>query len=122
MATAIQIRETAAENLGILALEGETLDSAKVADLDQAYIEVYNELQGLDLTTWGATEDVPDKYAKSVAMLVAEARAVKYQVADAKYQRIKIEGSGINGDGAAMRMIRRLQAAAKMGTTEIENF
>jgi hypothetical protein len=115
MATAKQIRETAAENLGILA-QGETLQSAEVADLDQAYIEVYNELQGLNLTTWAVADDVPDKYSRSIAMLVAESRAVKYQVAEAKYQRIKLESQ------QAIALIRELQAPAKMGTTEIENF
>ena len=115
MATATQIRETAAENLGILG-EGETLPSYEAADLDEAYIEVYNELQGLNLTTWAIATNVPDQYAKSVAMLVAEARAVKYQVPDARYQRIKLEKQ------EAMSMIRKLQAISKMGQTEIENF
>ena len=121
MATATQIRETAAENLGILG-EGETLPSYETADLDQAYTEVYKELQGLNLTTWAETANVPDQYARSVAMLVAEARAVKYQIPDNRYQRILLEGSGPNGDGKAMSMIRKLQAVSKMGQTEIENF
>ena len=115
MATAIQIRETAAENLGILG-EGETLPSYETADLDQAYTEVYKELQGLDLTTWAESADVPDQYARSIAMLVAEARGVKYQIPDNRYQRIKIESI------EAIAMIRKLQARAKMGQTEIENF
>lgn len=115
MATDAQIRETAAENLGIVG-EGESLPSYEADDLDQAYIEVYNELQGLRLTTWASTADVPDQYARSVAMLVAEARAVKYQVPDARYQRIKMEAV------EAMRMIRKLQANDIMGQTEIEDF
>ncbi|MBU8921790.1 MAG: hypothetical protein KOO63_08220 [Bacteroidales bacterium] len=115
MATATQTRETAAEILGILG-EGETLPSYETADLDQAYTEVFSELQALNLTTWAESADVPDQYARSVAMLVAEARAVKYQIPDARYQRIKLEKI------EAMRMIRELQARAKMGQTEIENF
>ena len=115
MATATQIRETAAENLGILG-EGETLPSYESADLDQAYTEVYKELQGLNLTTWDESADVPDQYARSMAMLVAESRCVKYQIPDNRYQRIKIEAI------EAMAMVRKLQARAKMGQTEIENF
>jgi hypothetical protein len=115
MATAQQIRETAAENLGILG-EGEVLPSYESDDLDQAYIEVYSELEGLELTAWAQASAVPDQYARSIAMLVAEARAVKYQIPDNRYQRIKIESI------EAMSMIRKQQAINKMGQTEIENF
>ena len=121
MATATQIRETAAENLGILG-EGETLPSYETADLDQAYTEVFKELQTLNLTTWAESANVPDQYAASVAMLVADQRAVKYQVPDNRYIRIKTEGWGSDMNGAAINKIRRLQARAKMGQTEIENF
>lgn len=115
MATAQQIRETAAENLGILG-EGETLPSYESDDLDQAYIEVYKELEGLNLTAWAQASNVPDQFARSVSTLVAEARAVKYQIPDNRYQRIKFEAV------EAMSMIRKLQERAKMGQTEIENF
>lgn len=115
MATAQQIRETAAENLGILG-EGETLPSYETADLNQAYTEVYAELQALDLAAWAYTSNVPDQYAKHVAMLVAESRAAKYQVPEERYQRIRLEAD------KAIRMIRRLQARAKMGQTIIENY
>ena len=115
MATPAQIRETAAENLGILG-EGETLPSYEINDLNQAATEVYAELQALNLTTWAEDANVPDQYAKSFAMLVAEARAVKYQIPDSRYQRIKLEGQ------EALSRIRELQARSKMGQTEIENF
>ena len=121
MATAQQIRETAAENLAILG-EGQVLTSYASDDLDQAYTEVYEQLQQLGLTTWSSTANVPDQYAGPVAMLVAEARAVKYRVPDAQYQRIKLEGSGSGDDGLAMKMIRKLSIRSKMGQTEIENF
>jgi hypothetical protein len=115
MATITQIKETAAENLGILG-EGETLPSYESADLTQAYLEVHAELQGLNLTTWSQAAAIPDQYAHSIAMLVAQARAVKYQVPQERYQRIKIESV------EAMALIRKLQARSKMGQTEIENF
>jgi len=115
MASAQQIRETAAENLGILG-EGETLPSYESDDLDQAYIEVYKELEGLELTAWAQAGDVPDQYARSVAILVAAARAVKYQIPDNRYQRLKIE------EIEAMSMIRKQQVRSKMSVTQIENF
>ena len=115
MATKIQIRETAAENLGILG-EGETLPSYEASDLDQSYLEVYAVLQGLELTSWASSANIPDQYASSVAMLVAANRATKYQIPDNRYQRIQLEAFG------AMRLIRELQAPTKMGVTEIENY
>ena len=114
MATSTQIRETAAENLGILG-EGEVLASYEVGDLDQAITEVYNELRQMNLTTWASTDAVPDEYARSFAMLVAESRAVKYQIPDNRYQRIKLEAS------SAIMRIRALQAKDKLGQTEIES-
>ena len=120
MATKIQIRETAAENLGIFG-EGQTLTSYQADDLDQAYAEVYAELQGLGLAPWASTGTIPDKYASSVAMLVAEARSTKYQIPDNRYMRIKIEGKGENLDGKAIKMLRKLQAVTVMGQTRIEN-
>ena len=115
MATAQIIRETAAENLGIHG-EGETIPSYEIADLNQAYTEVYAELQALDLAAWAYTDNVPDRFAKPVAMLVAESRAVKYQVPDARYQRIKLEAQ------EALHKIRMLQAPVKVGVTPIENY
>jgi hypothetical protein len=120
MATKIQIREYAAETLGILG-EGETLPSYEADDLDQAYDRIYEELQGLGLAPWASTADIPDKYASSVAMLVAEACAVKYQIPDNRYQRIKLEGKGVSLDGQAIKMLRKLQAVEIMGQTRIEN-
>jgi len=115
MATAQQIRETAAANLGIFG-EGQVLPAFESDDLDQAYNEVYAQLQGLELTAWLQTSDVPDQFAHSVAMLVAEARAVAYKIPDAQYQRVKFEAV------EAMSVIRKQQAIAKMGQTKIERF
>ena len=115
MATSAQIRVTAAENLGILA-EGETLPSFETADIDQAITEVYNELRRMNIVTWASTDSVPDEFARSFAMMVAEARAVKYQVPTERYQRIK--GEAMEG----MMRLRRLQAKQKIVQTPIEYF
>ena len=115
MATAQQIRETAAENLGILG-EGETLPSYETADLDQAYIEVYSELEAFDLAAWDFADDVPDRYSSSVSALVAATRATKYQVPTDRFERLMFE------EQKAIRMIRKLQAKSKMCPTQIVNF
>ena len=115
MATSAQIRTTAAENLGILA-EGETLPSFEVGDLNQAITEVYNELRRMNLVTWASTDAIPDEFARSFAMMVAESRAVKYQVPTERYQRIKVEAME-----ATMRF-RALQAKQKIIQTPIEYF
>ena len=115
MATIAQIRVSAAENLGILG-EGERLPSYETDDLKKAYTEVHAELQALRLTTWSDTAEIPDQYAWSVAMLVAEKRGVKYGIPTERYQQIKLES------GQAIKRIRELQIRSKMGQTEIENF
>ena len=121
MATAQKIRESAAEILGQLG-EGQTLESAITTDLNQAYIEVYAELQGLDLVPWALADEVPDRFAASVAMLVANNRAVKYRVPPEQYARIVSEGWGLSNDGKAIKTIIRLQTPAKVAPTKMENF
>jgi len=115
MSTLAQIRNDAGEILKLTG-EGQILRSAHDDDMSKAYTEVYAELQGLGLTSWSSTSDVPDKFSHSVAMLVAGARKEKYPVPDTLFQRI------LSGEGIAMARIRELQAPAKMGVTEIENF
>ena len=115
MATLAQIRQTAAENLGIHG-EGETLPDYESDDMGQAYNEVYAGLQDRGLTAWSSTADVPDLYAGPVAMLVAEARAVKYQIPENRYVRLKFEAT------EALKTIREVRASSKMGVTEIESF
>ena len=121
MATAAEIVESAAEVLGIVG-EGEMLTSYESGDLTQAYLEVYNILQARNLITWAYTSDIPDEYVWPVTMLVAEARATKYQIPQELYARIRSEASGDNDNGRAILMLRELQARSQMGTTEIENF
>jgi len=115
MATKADIRENAAENLGILG-EGTMLPSYATGDLNQAISEVYNTLDALDLVSWEETDDVPAEFAWAIAMLVADARATKYKVPPDTYQRIKLESAD------AMRLIRRLAARRKVGQTQIESF
>ena len=115
MATTVQIRENAAENLGILG-EGETLPSYEADDLDRAYVEVHSEMLSNGKANWGVTDNIPDKYVRSVAMKVAEARAVKYKIPFERYQQIKLEAE------EADRMIDKLQASEQVGVTRMQAF
>ena len=121
MATIERLVVTAAENLGIHG-EGETLGAYETNDLTEAYNEAYNILQGLELTTWSPTDDIPDEYVSPMAMLTAGLRSVKYKIPDAQYVRILGEGWGPEMNGVAMKTIRKLQVREKMGQTKIENF
>lgn len=115
MATLAQIREGAAENLGILA-EGEELPSYESADLGRAYTELYSELEILGLTNWSQTANVPDQYSWAITILTAEKRAVKYRVPAERYQQIKLEAN------QALALLRKLLVRSKLGQTKIENF
>ena len=121
MATQAQIRQTAAENLGILG-EGTVLPSYATGDLNNAISEVYNILRKLNLVSWASTDSVPDEYAAPFAMLVADQRKTKYQIPDSRYMRVMAEGWGQNMDGQAVKMIKLLNAKQKLGVTQIESF
>ena len=121
MATIARIKEDAATILGILG-EGETLPSYESNDVGNGYLEVYYQLQQLGLTTWGVQDNIPTQYAGPVAKLVADQRAINYQLPPEKYIRIKQEGWGADMDGFAIKRLRALQTSSKMDTTRIENY
>ena len=79
MASAAEIRNKAAKKLGLFGT-GQTLRSAISADFDQAYVEVYGELELLSLVTWSIDDEVPDALVRSVVDLVAGARVNEYSV------------------------------------------
>jgi hypothetical protein len=115
MATAAEIRNKAAKKLGLFGT-GQTLRSEIAANLDQAYAEVYAELELQSLATWSFSGDVPDALVRSVVSLVAGSRVDEYSVPTEKYARIVRENEG------AEDRIRKLLAKPKMGVTEIEEF
>ena len=115
MATAAQIREKAAEILGILG-EGETLPSYETDDLDDAYSEVYQELQAHGLTTWSQTGKIPDRLARHIAILVAANRVIDYKVPVERYQQIRGERD------VSLAEIRQQQAKNKTVRTQMDNY
>lgn len=115
MATAAQIRDKAARKLGLYGT-GQTLRAAHAADLDEAYAEIYAELELIDLVTWAFDEDVPDALTRVVVDLVAGSRVNEYSVPAEKYQRLTRDHD------LAESRIRTILAKPKMTVTEIEEF
>lgn len=104
MATLAQIREGAATRLGILG-EGETLPSYEAADLNQAYAEVYAQLDARNVAVWDEDEAIPNEYAGHVIDLVAFARVNDYGIPNDRYSRISASAK------AALLEIKELQAS-----------
>ncbi len=103
MATASQIRDKALSKLGLKA-QGKVPTAAISDDVDNAYTEVYAELEELGLITWDADENVPDSHVSSLVALVAYARVDEYSVPNDRYTRI------VNDQLRALPYIKQLQA------------
>ena len=86
-ATAAQIRNKAAQRLG---LKSGTLNlSSDISDdLDEAYNEIWADLEAKDIVNWDLTESVPDEFVNPVVDLVAESRVVDYAVSRERFSRI----------------------------------
>ena len=115
MTTATKLREQVAYRLGILG-EGESLRAYQTADLDEAYAEVYAQLDVRDMATWDTDEEVPDEYAPHVVSLVAASRADAYGIPNDRYQRIMMAESKALGD------IKELQTSNTYETPESDYF
>jgi len=89
MATKAQIRDRAAQNLGILRI-GQSLQYQDQTRLESAYDEVYEDLKDRGEATWASTASVPTKLAPHVAALVAENGLDTFNVGNDRYNRVKI--------------------------------
>lgn len=70
MPTKTEIRNRVAARLGLVEVGG-TPSTAQETALDEAYDEVYAQLEVLYLTTWASDEDVPDEVAIPLVDLIA---------------------------------------------------
>lgn len=103
MATAAEIRDRAANDLGVLRL-GQSLQSQDETRIESAYSEVYAALKVEGVATWAYSGEVPDEIVQHVASLVAENCLNTYGVSQERSQRIKDAAS------VAIKEIRRLTA------------
>lgn len=105
--TKAQIRDRAAEELGILPI-GQTLQAQDDARITQAYNEVYADLKGEGLATWASTASVPDECVPHVVMLVAHSLVGAYSVSQDRMNRILLK-AGADGDRAKRELRRVVQ-------------
>lgn len=85
--TAAQIRDRAAQELGVLSL-GQALKAHDAARITQGYAEVYEQLEKDGLATWPYSGSVPNDFAPHVVMLTAENCLGTYGVSESRYARI----------------------------------
>ncbi len=115
MATTTEMRQKAAERLYIVG-RGQTVKSQDQNDLDNAYTEVYGELDVKGLTTWSSTDDIPDEFVNDIVAMMSRRRLDTYAVAEPRRSLI------IQDDLVAELNIREMQNQGRVGETEIEEF
>ena len=101
MATKAELRDRAANDLGLLRL-GQSLQAQDVTRIESGFDEVYADLKTDGLNVWASTGSCPAELTPHVAALIADNCLNTYGVSPERYQRIK------NASGNAKREIRRL--------------
>lgn len=94
MATKNEIRDRAAQELGILQI-GQSLQSQDDTRVSDGYDEVYAQLRKDGLAVWASTGTTPDELTPHVAALVADNCLGSYGVSPARYERVKL--AALNG-------------------------
>lgn len=115
MPSASEIRDRAAQELGILRL-GQSLQSQDAARIDQGYAEVYEELKSDGLATWAFSGSVPNQMSQYVVFLISENCLGAYGVSDKRYVRI------MNGAEKARREILKHAAPDHVSQDEVSNY
>ena len=115
MATKAEIRDRAANDLGILRL-GQSLQSQDATRITEGYEEVYSFLVKEGLATWAATGDVPDSVTPYVVSLTAKNCLNTYGVSESRYARI------VNDAAVAMREIRAVVSPDYVSQDEPQDF
>lgn len=87
MATTAEVRDRAANDLGLLRL-GQSLQSQDATRISSGYDEVYQQLKLDGLATWTSTGDIPTELVPHVASLVAYNCLNTYSVSPERYKRI----------------------------------
>lgn len=88
MATIAEVRDRAANDLGMLRL-GQSLQSQDSTRITSGYNEVYQQLKVDGLATWTSTGDIPTELVPFVAALVADNCLNTYSASNDRYVRIK---------------------------------
>lgn len=87
MATIAEVRDRAANDLGLLRV-GQSLQAQDNTRITAAYNEVYAHLKNDGLATWTSTGDIPTELVPHVVAYVAQNCLNTYSVSLDRYQRI----------------------------------
>ncbi len=87
MATVAEVRDRAANDLGLLRL-GQSLQAQDSTRITTAYNEVYQQLKVDGLATWTSTGAIPTELVPHVAALVAGNCLNTYGVSTERYNRV----------------------------------
>lgn len=102
MATKAELRDRAAEMLGLLPI-GQTLASQHSTRIEAGYDEVYADLKTRGLNVWASTGDCPDEINPYVAALIALSCTETYPISEARYVRI-VNKVGIDGQKGYLKI------------------
>lgn len=111
MATKAQLRDKVLRKLKVLAA-GQSAPPDDATIVEDAYDELHAQLTEDNVITWGSTDDIPDEAVRSMVKLVS------FEVADtflgardeARYNRIRAEAYGLDGNSGAFGVLRSLAA------------
>lgn len=115
MATTTEMRQKAAERLYIIG-RGQTVKSQDSNDLDDAYAEVYAQLDVKGLTTWSSTDDIPEEYVNDIVAMMCRRRLDTYAIPEPRRSEIKQD------DLLAELNIREMQNKGRVGETIIQEY
>lgn len=87
----------------------ETGSSEDVSLVGAKYDEVYAELNEAGLVNWASTGSIPNTHAQHVITIVAYRSADDFYVDEQRYQRLKFEAEGADGNGGAMARLRQME-------------
>ena len=107
MATKNEIRDRAAQDLGILRIN-QSLQAQDDTRIQSAFDEVYADLRKDGLATWPSTGSSPDEITPHVVALVADNCLNTYSVSNDRYIRIKNAAGPLGKGEVAKAEIRRL--------------
>lgn len=115
MATKANLRDRAAEYLGILRI-GQGLQSQDTTRIESGYDEVFAQLKSDGLTTFASTGDCADELTPHIAYLIAESCLDTYSVSDNRYNRI------VRGAEKGIREIKKFVQPRHEETSEPQDF
>lgn len=86
-----ELYEKTLQRLGVIQA-GESAAPEDTATVRDRYVGLYSLLNGLELTTWAQTADVPDQFEVPLVAMLAAHCAHEFQVQEPRYTQLLSEG------------------------------